>query len=177
MNCITYSFSCTIYSEESYPTLNCITLNTKHMKTHILFFICLTFLISLAMNGKASIAPGNVKKEFSLKYPAAQNIKWYKQGKDFKVIFNEDGYNYQTKYNSKGEWLVTQRTITLNELPEDVKTNLSTGKFSTWKVNTVFVLFSPGMITQYRITISNDKDIKNLLFSWDGKLLDDAYVF
>ncbi len=147
------------------------------MKTHILFFFYLFLFISLTINGQTSIAPDNVRKEFNLKYPAAQNTKWYKQSKDFKAIFIEEGFNYQTKYNSKGEWLITQRTITINELPELVKSNLSNGKFATWKVNTVFVLFSPGMITQYRIIISNDKDIKNLLISWDGKLLDDSFIF
>ena len=145
------------------------------MKRYILVFCCMFFLISLIIYGQTTTTPVNVTNAFNLKYPTAQNVQWSSQGKNFKAIFLADGFNYETMYNINGNWLVTQRTISFNELPTVVKTSLSGGKFSNWKINDVFILFYPGMITKYSIHISKDGNSKNLLMSWDGKLLDDNF--
>jgi hypothetical protein len=47
-------------------------------------------------------------------------------------------------YNINGDWLKTQRSISMLEVPESVKTGLISSKFSTWKLNAVYVLFFSG---------------------------------
>ncbi len=148
-------------------------LKNISMKTLILLFLSICFIIPLDTFGQASIPPANVTKAFNQKFPSAHTIKWYNEGKDFKTVFKAEGYSYEATYNNNGDWLMTQRTISMKELPTAVKTGLTNSKFSTWKLNAVYVLFLPGMITQYRLIVSSGGDTKNLLFSWDGKLLND----
>ena len=118
------------------------------MKFLIFLILSISSIILLNTYGQAGNPPANVTKSFTQKFPAAQSIKWFKE---------------------------TQRTISMLEVPESVKTGLINSKFSTWKLNAVYVLFFPGMITQYRLVVTNGNDTVNLLFGWDGKLLDDEF--
>lgn len=92
--------------------------------------------------GQAGNPPANVTKSFNQKISAAQSIKWYKEVNVFKAVFREDGIHYEALYNGNGDWLKTQRTISMSEVHESVKTGLASSKFSSWKLNAVYVLFS-----------------------------------
>ena len=145
------------------------------MKFLIFLILSISSIILLNTYGQAGNPPANVTKSFTQKFPAAQSIKWFKEVKVFKAVFKEDGIHYEAIYNINGDWLKTQRSISMLEVPESVKTGLINSKFSTWKLNAVYVLFFPGMITQYRLVVTNGNDTVNLLFGWDGKLLDDEF--
>ena len=112
-------------------------LKNISMKTLILLFLSICFIIPLDTFGQASIPPANVTKAFNQKFPSAHTIKWYNEGKDFKTVFKAEGYSYEATYNNNGDWLMTQRTISMKELPTAVKTGLTNSKFSTWKLNAV----------------------------------------
>ena len=138
-------------------------------------FIAMIFYGSVFAQGVN--LPPLVSSAFNSKYPTAQKVQWNDQGSEYKAVFNADGDRYEAKYSNNGNWLISQRDIQLSALPAVIKNNLSKTDFSGWNIKQAYVLFLPGMITQYRVVIAkSDNNTKSLLFSQDGKLLKDSFT-
>ncbi|RYG03505.1 MAG: hypothetical protein EOO02_08260, partial [Chitinophagaceae bacterium] len=88
--------------------------------------------------------------------------------------FNEDGKQFEAKYNSKGQWLNTENELSQDDLPSNVKDGFEKSKYTDWTVEKVHKIILPNDETQYRLLVGKgDLQKKNLLYNSDGKLLKD----
>jgi Putative beta-lactamase-inhibitor-like, PepSY-like len=136
-----------------------------------IFFLAAGTITSFAQVRKI---PSEVTEAFKQKYPSATNVEWRDKLSNFSAIFESDNQHYQAKFNSKGEWQLTENEIDEADLPEAVTDSYEKSKYADWEIGKVEKIeFSDGSI-QYRVeSIKNDIVKKNLYFNSDGRLLKD----
>ena len=70
--------------------------------------------------------PEEVLKSFRQKFPQAGDVVWDKENAhEFEAEFKLDGQKYSANFNDKGDWLETESPSTYDQLPEKVKTAIS----------------------------------------------------
>lgn len=135
-------------------------------------------LTAVSVNAQFRRIPGVVTDSLKAKYPNAKSVTWEDKISSFQASFTLDSGKVEAKFNSKGEWISSQRKITPEQIPAPVKDGLSKSKYADWKVGTVIIRYLPGNITQYAISVSkSDFQKKNLLFGDTGQLLKDNTTF
>ena len=141
----------------------------KVFSVFLVFFLGVT--ISFAQVRKI---PSEVTEAFKEKYPTATNVEWRDKLSTFSAAFESDNIHYEARFNSKGEWQLTENEIEESELPEVVKDSYDKSKYADWEISRIHkVELSDGSI-QYRIeTVKSEVRKKNLVFSSEGKLLKD----
>ena len=118
--------------------------------------------------------PSGVTDSLKARYPAASKVAWRDKISYFQAVFVMDTSNYEARFNKKGEWVSTEKTIGITGLPAAVKDGLTKSKYADWKVRSVFILYLPGATVQYHIlAYKSDLQKRNLLFSPEGQLLKD----
>lgn len=143
---------------------------------------CMLFSFGLLLtvvsaNAQFRRIPGVVTDSLKAKYPNAKSVTWEDKLTSFQASFTLDSSKYEAKFKSKGEWISSQRKVTQDQIPVSVKDGLSKSKYADWKVVKVTILYLPGNITQYAISVSkSDFQKKNLLFGDTGQLLKDNFA-
>jgi len=133
-----------------------------------------SLLTAITVNAQFRRIPGVVTDSFKIKYPNAQGVTWEDKITNFQASFNLDSGKYIAKYNSKGEWILSEKKIKPEELPAAVKDGLSKSKYYDWETGTMTVRYLPGNQTQYGIAIrKSDIQRRTLWFSDSGRLLKD----
>jgi hypothetical protein len=146
------------------------------MKKLLFAFLTLLFF---AFGISASFAqvrkiPSEVTEAFKQKYPDATNVEWRDKLSNFSAIFESDNQQYQARFNSKGEWQLTEYEIEESDLPEEVKDGFDKSKYADWEIGTIYKIELSDGTFQYRIeTIKNDVRKKNLYFNSEGRLVKD----
>jgi hypothetical protein len=131
------------------------------------------FFMATAAHAQFRKIPGIVTDSFKVKYPTAQTVSWEDKVSAFQASFTLDGESYQARYNSKGEWLGSQKKIKMENLPAAVKDGLSKSKYADWEVRTLTARYLPGGKVEYALGVNKGGLRKNLLFSNEGQLLKD----
>ena len=136
-----------------------------------IFFISAGISASFAQVRKI---PSEVTEAFKQKYPEATNVEWRDKLSNFSAIFESDNQHYQARFNSKGEWQLTEYEIEESDLPEEVKDGFDKSKYADWEIGTIYKIELSDGSSQYRIeTIKNDVRKKNLYFNSEGRLVKD----
>lgn len=118
--------------------------------------------------------PLEVTEAFRQKYPDATNVEWRDKLNNFSAVFEFDKEEYEAKFNSKGEWQLTENEIEESGLPEVVKDSYDKSKYADWEIGTMHKIELSDGTFQYRIeSIKNDIRKKNLYFNSEGRLLKD----
>ena len=118
--------------------------------------------------------PSEVTEAFKQKYQDATNVEWRDKLSNFSAIFESDNQHYQARFNSKGEWQLTEYEIEESDLPEEVKDGFEKSKYADWEIGTIYKIDLSDGSFQYRIeTIKNDVRKKNLYFNSEGRLVKD----
>lgn len=142
-----------------------------------LFFALFTgasLLFATATDAQLRRIPAAVTDSFKMKYPAATSLEWKDKLTSFQADFIMDNAKYEAKFNSKGEWLNTEKVIRQQDLPAPVADGLSKSKYADWKPENMYARYLPGDKTFYRIEVSkSDIQKKSLLFNSTGRLLKD----
>lgn len=140
-------------------------------KAVFLLLACSLSLISMAQIRKI---PAQVTEAFKEKYPQASNVEWKDKVSGFTASFENDGINYEAKFNNRGEWQSTEQQIEQDEIPETVKEGFEKSKYSEWDIKEIHRIELPGEIFQYRVQVEKSEvRKKNLLFNSGGRLLKD----
>jgi|KBSMisStaDraftv2_1062788.scaffolds.fasta_scaffold13926_5 hypothetical protein len=117
--------------------------------------------------------PETAKKNFSEKYPKAQQVEWSNNVTNETARFTQNGKGYKAYYDLDGKWTRTETQITEAELPAPVKDGFSKSKFASWPVKDRAKLEMPKG-TFYRIHTKKDVvNDKYLMFDKEGKLTAD----
>lgn len=145
----------------------------KKLLPAFLTLIFFTFGISSSFAQVRKI-PSEVTEAFKQKYPDATNVEWRDKLSNFSAIFEYDNQQYQARFNSKGEWQLTEYEIEESDLPEEVKDGFDKSKYADWEIGTVYKIELSDGTSQYRIeSIKNDVRKKNLYFNSEGRLVKD----
>jgi hypothetical protein len=137
------------------------------------------FLVILFLGVTTSFAqvrkiPAEVTEAFKQKYPSATNVEWRDKLSTFSAIFESDNIQYEARFNSKGEWQLTENEIEESDLPDVVKDSYDKSKYADWEIGAIHKIELADGSTQYRIeTIKNEVRKKNLVFNSEGRLLKD----
>lgn len=140
----------------------------------ILTVILVLFAVQ-SLHAQLRKVPGAVTDALKEKYPAAEKVEWKDKITVFQANFEMDGTSYAARFNSKGEWQSTEKTISETDLPASVKDGFEKSKYSDWEIKSVSLISLPEDKTQYHLFVAkSDLQKKNLLFNPEGKLLRDS---
>lgn len=118
--------------------------------------------------------PAEVTEAFKQKYPTAINVEWRDRLSNFSAVFESDNAYYEARFNSKGEWQLTENEIEESDLPDEVKDGYDKSKYADWEIGKVHKIELSDGSFQYRIeSIKNDVRKKNLYFNSQGRLVKD----
>jgi murein L,D-transpeptidase YafK len=133
-------------------------------------------MIFLASNSFAQIRkiPAEVTEALKQKYPDASNVTWKDKLTVFSANFEMNNEKQEARFTDKGEWKSTEKEITEDGLPGEVKDGLSKSKYADWEIKSVIYIDLPDNKIQYRIQVAKSNvQKKNLLFTSEGQLLKD----
>ena len=150
----------------------------KHvfMKKSSAVFLSLFVLLFSVTTAFAQVRkiPSEVTEAFKSKYPTATNVEWRYKLSSFSAVFEEGDQQYEAKFNSKGEWQLTENEIEENDLPEEVREGYEKSKYAEWEMGKVHKIELADGSLQYRIeSVKSDVRKKNLYFNSDGRLIKD----
>jgi hypothetical protein len=119
--------------------------------------------------------PAEVTEAFKEKYPGASQVEWKDKLTNFVAVFQEDGIQYEARFNKKGEWKDTESAIDTDELPEAVNEGYNKSKYADeWKIEAAYKIVLPNEKVNYRVLArKSDLQKKNILFNSEGRLLKD----
>jgi hypothetical protein len=138
------------------------------MKNTLILITLFSFFSAAALCQKST--PENVKKEFTGKYPAAQNIKWSsEEDNEWEAEFTMNGKEMSASYDNAGKWLETETEISSKELPSAVSASLKKD-FSGYETGEISYLEKPEM-KGYEIALKKGETSLEVVFNSIGVVL------
>lgn len=138
------------------------------------YLVALCALIAFAATAQIRKIPAEVTTAFEAKYPKAEKVEWKDNLTNFEASFTYNNAETSAKFNSKGEWLVTEKKIEFDALPAAVKDGFKKSKYEDWELRGVKIIDEKDKDINYRILVKkNDVQKKYLFYDANGKLLRD----
>ena len=140
-------------------------------KIIVLLSACLLIsLIGYSQQVTSEKVPAAVKEAFAKKFPAATNVKYEMEKKDYEVTFKDKGVGMSANFNSKGEWLETETIMIESDLPKEVLTSVATN-FVGFMITEVTKVESPDKVVNYEMYLKKNKEGYEVKFSPKGVIL------
>jgi len=139
----------------------------------IIVMLSACLLISLMGYSQTIIpekVPAPVKEAFAKKFPAATNVKYEMEKKDYEVSFKDNGIGKSANFNSKGEWLETETVMIESDLPKEVLTSAATN-FVGFIITEVTKIEGPDKVLNYEMNLKKGKEGYEVKFSPKGEIL------
>jgi hypothetical protein len=76
-------------------------------------------------NSSTNNIPAAVLESFEAKFPSALEAEWEKEGDIFEVEFVYNDEEIEAEFKSDGQWLLTEKEISISDLPESVTASIS----------------------------------------------------
>ncbi len=146
------------------------------MKRSYFLLLALALIVTTSTVSFAQVRkiPSEVTEAFKQKYPTASNVEWRDKLSNFSAVFESDNVQYEARFNSKGEWQLTENEIDESDLPEAVRDGYDKSKYADWEIGKVHKIELSDGSFQYRVeAVKNDVRKKNLYFNSDGRLVKD----
>lgn len=146
------------------------------MKRNITFFILLFLSISATSFAQIRDVPAEVTSAFTKQYPAAEAVTYRDNLINFAVHFTMDGEKSIAKYDSNGEWKVSEKITEIASFPQAVQDGFKKSKYAAdWKVAEVTIITMPKDVESFRIKVEKGElQKKNLYFNKAGRLTKDG---
>ena len=148
------------------------------MKKTILLAVLSVFMLSVNSQEKKEtkkaekqvVVPIAVKKAFALKFPAAAKVEWgIEKPGQYEAEFDQNKKGMSALFDSKGNLLETESTITEGGLPQAIKSVLAKD-YSTFKVKKIEKNEAKGIV-KYEVVVVKGKKSTELIFDAGGKQL------
>ena len=114
--------------------------------------------------------PAAVKEAFAKKFPAATNVNYKMEKKDYEFTFKDKGVGMSANFNSAGEWLETETIMIESDLPKDVLTSVATN-FVGFMITDIAKVEGPDKVLNYEMNLKKDKVGYEVKFSPKGEIL------
>ena len=140
-------------------------------KIIVLLSACLLIsLIGYSQQVTSEKVPAAVKEAFAKKFPAATNVKYEMEKKDYEVTFKDKGVGMSANFNSKGEWLETETVMIESDLPKEVLTSVATN-FVGFMITKITKVEGPNKVLNYEMNLKKGKECYEVKFSPKGEIL------
>ena len=114
--------------------------------------------------------PAPVKEAFAKKFPAATDVRYEMENKDYEVTFKDKGVGMSASFNSSGEWLETKTIMIESDLPKKVLTSAATN-FVGFMITEVTKVESPDKVVNYEMYLKKNKEGYEVKFTPKGVIL------
>ena len=114
--------------------------------------------------------PAAVKEAFAKKFPAATDVKYQMEKKDYEVSFKDNGVGMSANFNSKGEWLETETVMIESDLPKEVLTSVATN-FVGYMISAIVKIDGPDKVVNYEMNLKKGNTGYEVKFSPKGDIL------
>lgn len=143
------------------------------MKRIVLLMLMLLPLCAVAQKEdiRESKVPEVVLKNFTSKYPKAQDREWKVKNDEYEVDFMIDDKKYEAKYEADGRWKKTSINMSKRDVPEVVMKAVKTTQFAKWMVDDAELVQTPEYATLYLVKLVKGFKIMELLYTPQGELL------
>lgn len=116
--------------------------------------------------------PAKVTHAFQVRYTGASHVEWKHFMGDYKANFSMGENRIRAKFDRKGNWLESEKTLAQDQLPMTVKSNLRKSKYSDWKIRSSYEEYLPNEKPQYHVTAAKGNFMKrSLKFDHHGQLI------
>ena len=114
--------------------------------------------------------PAPVKQAFAKKFPAATDVKYEMEKKDYEINFKDKGVEMSANFDATGKWLETETEIKVNDLPNEVSASAAKN-FAGFKISEVAKVESADKGLCYEMDLKKDKEGFEVQFSPKGDIL------
>ena len=114
--------------------------------------------------------PAPVKQTFAKKFPAATDVKYEMEKKDYEINFIENGVEMSANFDAKGNWLETETAIKETGLPKEVSASLAQN-FKGFKISEIARVDKPENVLIYEMDLKKDKEGYEVQFKTNGEIL------
>ncbi len=131
------------------------------------FFALFTFALW------AQTVPLEVRQGLEIQFPGAKSVKWHDQE-------DEDEYEASLKWNknrmiakfdTKGNWLESEREIGKSKLPAAVSLSISID-FADYVIDSVELISTPKRKEAYEVSLLGEDHMLKVIFTAGGKVLE-----
>ncbi len=109
--------------------------------------------------------PSEVTEALKQKFPEAEKVEWKDKLTYFEAGFVISGVEMTADFSNKGEWQETNKKISFEQLPAEVKDGFNKSKYADW---------TPGSVTQ---TEKNDKNIFYKVYVEKSSLVQKKFLY
>jgi len=96
--------------------------------------------------------PASVKEAFVKKFPAATDVKYEMEKKDYEINLKDKGVEMSANFDAIGKWLETETEIKVSDLPKEV--SVSAAKhFAGFKISEVAKVETPDKALIYEMDL------------------------
>lgn len=139
-----------------------------------IFFLVLFISANILVDAQVRKIPAEVTDAFASRYPHASKVEWKDKLQYFEASFQLNGLDISADFSSKGEWQSSERLLSFDQLPDEVKDGFEKSKYADWNKKSVAEIQELGKPLEYKINVyKSDLQKKNLFFNTNGKLLKD----
>ena len=114
--------------------------------------------------------PASVKQAFEKKYPAATDVTYGMEKKDYKVSFKDKEVAMSANFTARGVWLETETGINETELPKKVSKSIAKN-FAGYTISELTKVENPNKVINYEMVLKKDKVGYEVKFSPKGDIL------
>ncbi|MEI7526131.1 MAG: PepSY-like domain-containing protein [Mariniphaga sp.] len=114
--------------------------------------------------------PAPVRQAFAKKFPAATEVKYEMEQKDYEINFKDKGVEMSANFDATGKWLETETEIKQSDLPKEVSASVDKN-FAGFKISEVAKTETPDKGLIYEMDLKKDKEGFEVQFSPKGDIL------
>ena len=114
--------------------------------------------------------PAPVKEAFTKNFPAATDVKYEMEKKDYEINFKDKGVEMSANFDATGKWLETETEIKESDLPKEVSASV-TKNFAGFKISEIAKTETPDKGLIYEMDLKKDKEGFEVQFSSKGDVL------
>jgi hypothetical protein len=145
-------------------------------KTVVLMMTCLFIsLTGFSQTIPAEKVPVNIKQAFEKKFPAAKDIKYELETREYEVSFKENGVQMSANFDPAGKWLETETQIKVSELPKEVTASVAKN-YPGFKINAASRTETSTGGLSYETDLQKDKVKHEVQFSPNGEVLKSKHL-
>lgn len=142
------------------------------MKKTIIFLMTylLISLSGFSQSIPAEKVPANIKQAFAKKFPAATDVKYELETKEYEVSFKDKDVKMSASFDPSGNWLETETEIKPGELPKEVAASVAKN-FPGFKISAASKTETSAGGLFYETDLKKDKEKYEVQFSPKGEIL------
>ena len=132
-------------------------------------------LLGFSQNVTPDKVPAPVKQSFAKKFPAAIDIKYEMEKKDYEINFKEKGVEMSANFDATGHWLETETVMKETGLPKEVASAVAKN-FPLFTISEIAKVETPGRGLIYEMDLKKGIESYEVQFSPKGDILNKSLL-